>query len=132
MAMLDQIRRAATLLTQRPDVLKLTLRNKLNVLRGSHKAPEATVASTLADVSEALKASDVRSGFAYGDKTFKDALAMAVPGVRWRWISHAAADVMAGAEPALVIGQERVDAVVVGGTDVKVAYANALRLLADR
>ena len=52
-----------------------------------------------------------------------------LPDIAWEWISHVAGDLLAGAAQPGAIDIANPDVIVVGGTNIKTAYLNALRWL---
>ena len=94
---------------------------------GAPRAKIASIDQDLSDVVTQLRESAVRTGIVYSDTEFRDALRGATPDVRWEWVSHRDSDILAGAALPAAIDIAGFDAVVVGGSDVKTAYLNALR-----
>lgn len=88
----------------------------------------ASIDRDLATVVGELRRRQVRSGVVYGDTEFNASLRGAAPEIAWDWVSHRDGDLLSGAAlPGPTLAGR--DAVVVGGTDVKTAYINALRWL---
>jgi hypothetical protein len=94
---------------------------------GAPRPKIASIDQDLATVVGQVRDHAVKTGVVYGDAEFRDALVAAAPEVTWGWVSHRDADVLAGAALPATTDIARYDALVVGGSDVKTEYLNALR-----
>ena len=94
---------------------------------GAPRPKIASIDQDIAAVVAQLAERGVRTGIVYSDPEFRDAIGGAAADVQWEWVSHRDSDILDGAALPAAIDITKFDAVVVGGTDVKTAYLNALR-----
>jgi hypothetical protein len=92
------------------------------------KGEQAGVRHRLDEVVEELQRLDAQTVVAYGDVALREQLQSAF-GKPCGWASHRAADLQCGALDVRSPELRDADAVVIGGKELKLAYANLLRVL---
>jgi hypothetical protein len=130
----SEVARAVATLRTDPGLLGMKLRQRWRQRNQQAPAPSAaprpkiaSIDQDLNDVVTQVRDRGVRSGIVYSDAEFRDALREAAADVVWEWVSHRDSDILAGAALPAAVDIAGYEAVVVGGTDVKTAYLNALR-----
>ena len=112
-----------------PDVLLRRVGEALIKQSKPARGAPSGVIQTLAEAVGTLRRIGARTVTAYGDPGFRDQL-QAAWGEPCTWVSHRAADLAHGAiDPRSAL---EVDAIVVGGPELKLAYVHLLRLLVGR
>jgi hypothetical protein len=131
----SEVARAVATLRSDPGLFGMKLKQRWR--QRNHQAPAApsdaprqkvaSIGQDINDVVAQLCKLEARTGIVYSDIEFRDALRGACGDVTWEWVSHRDSDVLDGASLPATMDLTNYDAVVVGGTDVKTAYLNALR-----
>lgn len=100
---------------------------------GASKDGQGTrLSSDWATVRTRLAAIGARHAFLHGDAATLAAAQAALPGIALRWVSHALADIKAGAAYAEDQNWGDVDAAICAGADLAARYRQALRLMEAR
>lgn len=94
-------------------------------------APQDRISRSVDDVVAALRAEAPSKLVAYGDSPLVATITSALPSSVVTWVSHDAADLLAGAIALADAPLSSVDAIVVGGPDVGTGWSSLLRELLD-
>lgn len=110
-----------------------TLNNKILISRNSKVTPQdqRTVSQSIEDIIQVIKKNNYSKLVIFSDSTFRTEFVTKFPDANnWKWCSCFASDLVKGASQFLnVSGLESIDAVVVGGKEVKSTYVQSLSFL---
>ena len=120
-------RRSVELLRANPRLFADRVRSRLTEQAPAAVAAPAGVSRTLDEVFDEIRNRGATKIAVYGDAATRDKAAAALQDSVITWVSHDAEDRLAGASSASPVVVDSVEAIIVAGPDIKVAYASILR-----